>query len=127
MIGAWRVLAAGLLIVAAVPCVPRSARAHALVLEASPRANEVLGAPPSRIFLRFNSRIEQGLSSLTVTGPLGRPIPLLVAGAPEGAPDRLVVPLPPLQPDTYLVRWKVLSADGHVTEGAFRFTVSPGP
>lgn len=122
-----RALAVGLLLVAMALCLPNPAIAHALVFEAAPRSGEVVTTPPSRIFLRFNSRIEKGLSSVTVTGPAGRPIPLPVAGAPEGAPDRLAVPVPPLPPGTYLVRWKVLSADGHVTEGAFRFTVAPGP
>ena len=121
-----RALAAGLLLGAGALCAPNPAIAHALVFESSPRANEVVTASPSRIFLRFNSRIEKGLSSVTVTGPAGRPIPLPVA-APDRSPDRLVVPVPPLPPGTYLVRWKVLSADGHVTEGAFRFTVAPGP
>ena len=121
-----RVLVAGLAILAVLPGAPRAARAHALVLEAAPRSGEVLTTPPSRIFLRFNSRIEKGLSRITVTAPDGRPIPLPVA-APDRSPDRLVVPVPPFPPGAYLLRWKVLSADGHVTEGAFRFIVAPGP
>lgn len=121
-----RVLVAGLVILAALPYAPRPARAHALVLESSPRANEVLAASPSRILLRFNSRIEKRLSSVRVTGPAGRPIPLPVA-APDPSPDRLVVPVPSLSPGAYLLRWKVLSTDGHVTEGVLRFNVAPGP
>ena len=39
------------------------------------------------------------------------------------AADRLVVPLQPLTPGVYIVRYRVLAADGHVTEGALRFTV----
>ncbi len=119
-------LAAALLLVAAIPYAPRPAPGHALVLESSPRHNEVLTLSPARIFLRFNSRIEKGVSSLTVTGPAGRPIPLPVAAA-DRSPDRLAVPVPPLPPGRYLVRWKVLSADGHVTEGALRFTLAPRP
>ena len=121
-----RALAAGLVLAALAIWFPRLADAHALVLESSPRADEVLRAAPARIFLRFNSRIEQALSGITVTGPEGRPIPLPVA-APEGAPNELSALVPPLPPGRYLVRWKVLSADGHVTQGALRFTVAPGP
>ena len=122
-----RALVAGLVLTALAIWPPRLADAHALVLESSPRGGEVLRTAPARIFLRFNSRIEQGLSGITVTGPEGRPIPLPVAGAPEGAPNELSAPLPTLPPGQYLVRWKVLSADGHVTQGALRFTVAPGP
>lgn len=122
-----RALAAGLVLTALAIWPPRLADAHALVLESSPRADEVLRAAPGRIFLRFNSRIEGKLSSITVIGARGRPIPLPVAGAPEGAPNELSAPVPPLPPGRYLVRWKVLSADGHVTQGALPFTVAPGP
>jgi methionine-rich copper-binding protein CopC len=78
---------------------------------------------PSGIVLRFNSRIEKALSRVTVTGPRDEPLPLPQA-APNAGSDRLVVQLPSLEPGVYLVRWKVLSADGHVTQGAFRFTVA---
>ena len=121
-----RALAAGLVLAALAIWFPRLADAHALVLESSPRADEVLRAAPPRVLLRFNSRIEGKLSGITVTGPEGRPIPLPVA-APEGAPNELSALVPPLPPGRYLVRWKVLSADGHVTQGALRFTVAPGP
>jgi methionine-rich copper-binding protein CopC len=123
-----RVLAAVLVLAALAICPPRLADAHALVVESSPRADEVLRVAPARIFLRFNSRLEGALSSITVTGPGGRPIPLPVAGAaPGGAPNELAASVPPLPPGQYLVRWKVLSADGHVTQGALRFTVAPEP
>jgi methionine-rich copper-binding protein CopC len=121
-----RALAAGLVLAALAIWFPRLADAHALVLESSPRADEVLRAAPARIFLRFNSRIEAGLSSIMVTETRGRPIPLPVA-APAAAPNELAAPVPTLPPGRYLVRWKVLSADGHVTVGAFRFSVAPAP
>ena len=123
----WRrALAAGLVLAILATWSPRLAGAHALVLESSPRADEVLRAAPARIFLRFNSRIEAGLSSITVTGTGGRPIPLPVA-ASAAAPNELAAPVPTLPSGRYLVRWKVLSADGHVTAGAFRFSVAPAP
>src|SRR3972149_1387698 len=81
-----RALAGGLVLAALAIWFPRLADAHALVLESSPRADEVLRAAPARIFLRFNSRIEQALSGITVTGPGGRPLPLPGGGAPAGAP-----------------------------------------
>ena len=117
-------IAAALLFPAVLAGMPRLAAAHALVLESSPRADEVVTVSPQRIFLRFNSRLEKALSRITLIGPAGRPVPLPVA-APDLPPNYLVVPVPPLQPGQYLVRWKVLSADGHVTEGAFRFSVAP--
>ncbi|HEX7124257.1 MAG TPA: copper resistance protein CopC, partial [Thermodesulfobacteriota bacterium] len=38
------------------------------------------------------------------------------------------VGLPPdLPAGAYTVKYRVLSADGHVVEGSYRFTVKPGP
>ena len=119
-------LAVGLLLLAVLSGAPRPATAHALVLESSPRADEVLMVSPRRIFLRFNSRIEKALSRITLTDPAGRAVPLPVA-ALDPTPNHLVVPVPPLEPGQYLVRWKVLSADGHVTKGAFGFGVGTPP
>ena len=71
----------------------------------------------------FPSRIEHRLTRLTLTDAQGRTIPLPPL-APAGAtPDRLVVPLPRLAPGTYLLRYRVLAVDGHLTEGLLRFTV----
>ena len=42
-------------------------------------------------------------------------------------PALLQVPLKPLAPGTYRVKWRVLSVDTHVTEGDFIFRVSDGP
>jgi methionine-rich copper-binding protein CopC len=97
---------------------------HAIVIESSPKSGEVLSRTPTEVSLRFNSRIEKALSRVTVTGPGNDPLPLPQATLNSG-PDRLVVPLPSLEPGAYLIRWRVLSADGHVTQGAFRFAVAP--
>ena len=35
-----------------------------------------------------------------------------------------MLPLTKLSPGAYVVRYKVLSVDGHITEGALRFTIS---
>ncbi|MBI3625793.1 MAG: copper resistance protein CopC [Candidatus Rokubacteria bacterium] len=117
-------IAAALFLPAVLAGMPRLAAAHALVLESSPRSDEIVTVSPQRIFLRFNSRLEKALSRVTLIGPAGRPVPLPVA-APDLPPNYLVVPVPPIESGQYLVRWKVLSADGHVTEGAFRFSVAP--
>jgi methionine-rich copper-binding protein CopC len=117
-------LAAALWIPILLGSLPSPAAAHALVLESSPHSDEVVTVSPGRIFLRFNSRIEKALSRITLTGPAGRVVPLPV-GAPDPSPNHLAIQVPELEPGQYLVRWKVLSADGHVTEGAFRFTLAP--
>lgn len=101
---------------------PARAGAHGLVLESSPRNDERVVAP-ARLVIRFNSRLEKRLCSVSLVGPERTPIRLRADTAPTG-PDVLVYPLPPLTPGAYQARWKVLAADGHVTEGVLRFTVA---
>ena len=101
------------------------AAAHAIVVESVPAADAVLDTAPDRVTLRFNSKIERRLSRVTL-GPVGSlPSPVAIVEGDE-SPDRIVVSLPPIGPGRYVLRYKVLSADGHVTEGALRFTVAAG-
>jgi methionine-rich copper-binding protein CopC len=107
----------------------RGAGAHAIVLESVPARDAVLEHAPGRLVLRFNSKIEKRLSRITIAAGRGVPAPLAITSdGPDsaGQPDRLVAPLPPLGPGAYAVRYKVLSADGHITEGILRFTVTGG-
>jgi methionine-rich copper-binding protein CopC len=103
---------------------PRAADAHAIIIESAPRHEESVVAP-SRLVLRFNGLIEKRLCSLQLVGPQQRTIALL-RQEPDAPPDTLAYPLPRLEPGTYQARWKVMSADGHVTEGTVVFTVVPG-
>lgn len=115
------------LLAGAVPVRPHRAAAHAIVLESVPARDAVVDRAPERVVLRFNSKLEKRLSRVTLAAGSGSPVPLPVATeAPDGdrQPDRLVVPLRPLAPGAYTLRYKVLSADGHITEGVLRFTVT---
>ena len=115
-------LQAGLLLLRAI-----SASAHAIVLESVPAHDAVLVRPPERAMLRFNSKIEKRLTRVTLAAGGGTPRRLSIVsdgGGDDLEPDRIVIPLGPLPPGRYVIRYKVLSADGHVTEGALRFTVS---
>jgi len=109
---------------------PSPVAGHAIVLESIPAPGAVIARPPERAMLRFNSKIEKRLTRVTLTAGQGPPRPLPVAnddGPDTAEPDRVVVLLGPLAPGPYVIRYKVLSADGHITEGALRFTVSAAP
>ena len=73
--------------------------------------------------LWFTEGLEPAFCRVSVTGPPGfhgagpaKP----VAGDPRSLALDLGAPVPP---GTYVVRWRVLSADTHVTEGDFSFRV----
>ena len=96
---------------------------HAIILESEPAAGAKLAEPPARIYLRFNSKLEKRLSSVTLASADGRPVSLPAVAAGSESPDRIVLPLGKLRPGAYVVRYKVLAVDGHITEGALRFAV----
>ena len=79
------------------------------------------------MILRFNSRIEKRFTRVTLAGADRAPVTVAVpAGDAEATPDRLTIPLGPLGPGVYVLRYRVLAVDGHITEGALRFTVGDG-
>jgi methionine-rich copper-binding protein CopC len=104
---------------------PALVQAHPIVLESSPSHDAVVNSSPEQVAFRFNSAIETRLTQVTMTGRDGRPIRLAVGpNHRNGFPrNRLVIPLPLLSTGTYVIRYKVLATDGHITEGALRFTV----
>lgn len=102
------------------------ALAHAIFLESAPR-HEESPAGPKQLVLRFNSRIEKRLCSVQLVGPRRRTIALF-RQEPDTPADTLAYSMPPLEPGAYQARWKVMAADGHVTEGIVVFTViAPEP
>ena len=113
-----------LLWVALVPMAPSPAARHAIVLESSPTHEAVLDRAPEQVTLRFNSKIEKRFTRVTLASADRAPAPVaLPESADPAAPDRLVIPLRSLGPGVYVLRYRVLAVDGHITEGALRFTV----
>jgi methionine-rich copper-binding protein CopC len=103
------------------------AGAHALVIESEPAKGAALARPPAHVRIRFNSKIERRLSRLSLERADGRRVPLPLAEGVAGfadRPDHLLAPLPEIPAGRYVIRWRVLAADGHITEGAIRFTVA---
>jgi methionine-rich copper-binding protein CopC len=120
-------LAAALLLSAWLVLLPASPAApHAIVLESSPVHDAVLERAPEQVTLRFNSKIEKRFTRITLAAGDRPPRAIVVpAGDDAAAPDRVVIPLSPLTPGIYVLRYRVLAVDGHITEGALRFTVGP--
>ena len=103
---------------------PGHGEGHGIVVDSSPKHQETVPAP-KRLMIRFNSRLEKRLCSVTLVGPQQGGV-LLVRQEDDAPPDTLIYPLPALKPGPYRAKWKVLAADGHVTEGAIVFTVEGG-
>ncbi len=96
------------------------------MLESSPVHDAVLARAPGQVTLRFNSKIEKRFTRITLAAGDRPATVIALPDRDEGsAPDRVVIPLSPLAPGVYVLRYRVLAVDGHITEGALRFTVGP--
>ena len=119
IVGAW----AGVVAAAVLASSPGEATAHALVLESAPAQGATPTSPPTHVFLRFNSKLEKRLSHVSLAPEKGKPVALPISVNGQDQPDRIDLPLAPLAPGAYVVRYKVLAVDGHITEGILRFSV----
>ena len=97
------------------------ALAHAVIVSATPTANEQVAPGKVAVRIEFNSRIDKERSRLQVTAPTGdkTDVPIDQAGDPnivEGSTADLA-------PGDYVLRWQVLAIDGHITRGDIPFVV----
>lgn len=110
---------------AALALAPSIALAHALLVDSSPKQDEVLKSPATRAVLHFNARIEKKVTQATLHDADGHAVKLPpLPDDTAGPPDRLVIALPPLRPGAYRLEYRVLAADGHATPGLLRFSVA---
>jgi methionine-rich copper-binding protein CopC len=100
-----------------------AALAHAIIVASTPAVGAVVAGPDIAVELRFNSRIDQERSRLTLTGPDGKAEALTMATA--DAPEILQAAARGLQPGAYKLRWQVLAVDGHITRGDIPFRIAP--
>jgi copper resistance protein C len=102
-----------------------TADAHSALERAEPRAGSRLKTAPVEIKLWFTENLEPAFSSVRVQTTAGRRVDRADGRVDEGEPTLMRVSVGPLTPGTYRVLWRVLSIDGHVTDGAFTFRIEP--
>jgi copper transport protein len=97
-----------------------AASAHASLVQAVPAADSELVAAPPQVVLTFNERLEEGLYYLRV---LDKDRKQVTEQKAVMSPDRLklTLELPKLPNGTYMVTYRVVSADGHPVEGTYLF------
>ena len=102
--------------------VPATAGAHATLTGAEPDVQGRVETPPTTVELRFDQSVVAPPDAIVVYAADGR----RVSGAVSQADDGLVIRVPVTGlrlREAYTVRWRELSADGHVGHGVFTFGV----
>lgn len=114
-----------MVLVATIVWLPRAVLAHAMPEAEEPKVGSTVTVPPQQVSIRFDVPIEALFSRLDVLNSSGQ-------SEDQGAPQvnaetrMLTVPLKPLPPGEYTVKWSVVAKDGHRTEGSYTFTVAGG-
>ncbi|MGA8170071.1 MAG: copper resistance CopC family protein [Methylocystis sp.] len=100
------------------------ALAHSFLVDATPSSKDHVATAPKTIKLRFGGGVEPAYSKLTIETPDGKVLAEGAVGKPD-SPRELTLDAPDLPPSRYIVRYRVLSTDGHIVEGNYEFTVDP--
>jgi copper transport protein len=103
------------------------AGAHAELRETTPANAAVLEEPPERVSLTFSEPVEAGVGAVRVYDSDGERIDRGHVYRPDGRSDAVAVDLPALDRGTYVVTWRVVSADSHPVQGAFTFRLGTAP
>lgn len=101
------------------------ARAHAWLDHAAPAVGSSVHAPPAEARLTFTQELELAFCTIRVMDAGGRRVDMNDAAVDSRNRAVLRVSLPRLSPGSYKVIWRVLSVDGHVTEGDYPFRIAP--
>ena len=101
---------------------PRQALAHAVLVSSTPQKDAAVHGPDLTINLKYNSRVDGGSSALSLLRPDGTVE--RVSGLTQPAPDVISATAHGLGKGAYVLRWQVLSSDGHITRGGVPFRVN---
>lgn len=100
------------------------ALAHSFLVDATPSAKDHVSASPKTVKLRFGGGVEPSYSTISILDSSGKLIVEGAKGKPE-KPRELTLDAPELAAGAYVVKFRVLSSDGHIVEGQYEFTVDP--
>lgn len=98
-----------------------TASAHAHLHMSIPANHSVVAAAPKQISLEFNEPVQ--LTSVTIQKGDGNATKL--GPLPDAAAKEVTLAVPQLDAGNYIVKWRAVSDDGHITADKFLFTVGP--
>jgi copper transport protein len=102
---------------------PAAAAAHATIVATTPTDTSVVRSEPHQVTMRFSESVDLGPHSVQLLDASGAAIKTPAARHGAGA-STVVLTLPPgLRDGTYVIAWRVTSADSHPVSGAFSFSI----
>lgn len=100
-----------------------AAFAHAIIVRTSPPQNGVGAANVGKVEVWYDAGIRDAFVALAVVSASGERIDRRDAAIDASDPAHVSVGVKELTPGKYTVRYRALSADGHIVSGAWEFEV----
>ena len=119
---AWRF---GALYCFAVALHASPAQAHAIIVRTSPAQGGVAEAGIVKVDVWYDAGIRDAFAALAVVSASGERVDKRDAAIDSADPAHVSVSVNPLSGGKYTVRYRALSADGHLVSGAWEFEVRP--
>ena len=105
---------------------PAAASAHATMKEATPAEQGRVEVPPKEVMLRFDQSVVAPVDAIVVLGADGKNhTRAITQSRRDTVVHAHVTGL--VAGEAYTVRWRIVSADGHVATGVFTFGVGVDP
>ena len=99
--------------------------AHAIVVRTSPAQGGVAAENIGKVEVWYDAGIRDAFAALAVVSESGERVDKRDAAIDSADPAHVSVSVNPLVPGKYTVRYRALSADGHLVSGAWDFEVRP--
>ncbi len=100
---------------------PIPALAHAIMVRSAPEKDAVLTESPKQVEVWFNDKVGTEYKALAVINSKGERVDN--KDLTQDPLDHLSATVPNLPPDTYTVRYRVVSIDTHIVTGKYQFTI----
>ncbi|CAG7856796.1 hypothetical protein MCAMS1_01418 [biofilm metagenome] len=103
--------------------IPLPIFAHAIMVKAQPAVDSTVAESPKQIDVWFNDKVGSEYKALAVINSAGKRVDNKDVVQETFDPSHLYTTVTDLPPDTYTVRYRVVSIDTHIVTGKFKFTI----
>lgn len=97
--------------------------AHAVLVQSHPEVDSTINASPEQVNIWFNENVASEFKALAVINSAGKRVDNKDIKQARLDRSHIYITTPQLPPDTYTVRYRVMSADTHIVTGRFNFTI----
>lgn len=99
--------------------------AHTSVVGTTPKEGEVLTVQPEQIILEFSEPVTGNVVNMELLDQSAKRVQVSKVEMLD-EPTKIKVKIPNLNNGTYTVKWSMISADGHPSEGGYTFSIGEG-